>query len=269
MIFRARTVWIRSEWAFVFQTRLSLDVSFRTIGVAGQPFDEELEDTARFLVSAVHSILEMTKRQFRYKILRVAVVLALYAILGVFLYGHSQHSKNHLYPIYKDLMSLIIAIAASYLGFAYQRRQSYLQALRDLWNRLIPAVYRAVECARNDQPASSQFSEVIRELDTVIDSLRGVFENIPNGTALGLYPYEPLKDIRTLVYWLSEGRNAEERHLAERCIRQLWYDVHSRMLQEFDREVPIYYVSKYLDVPPLSIADKLIKGMSLRGDLRD
>jgi hypothetical protein len=45
------------------------------------------------------------------------------------------------------------------------------------------------------------------ELSTVIDSLRGVFKNVP-GSGVGLYPYEPIKDIQEIVEWVHEGKSA-------------------------------------------------------------
>jgi hypothetical protein len=91
----------------------------------------------------------------------------------------------------------LVAVLAAYLGFCFQRRNSYLQALRDLWKILIPAVQRAVQYTHLEQPDPNEFSELMSELSTVIDSLRGIFKNIP-GPGVGLYPYEPIKDILTI-----------------------------------------------------------------------
>jgi hypothetical protein len=164
-------------------------------------------------------------------------------------------------------MPLVIAIPAAYLGYSFQRRASYLQALRDLWKLLIPAVQRAIQYTYLDTPDRKEFSEVMRDLSTVIDSLRGVFRNIPRGGDVGLYPYEPLKDIWQVMSWLHDGRTPEERYRARRCIRQLWYDAHSAMLSEFDREVPVHPVSKYVDGGS-SIADKLRDGTLVDSDFR-
>jgi hypothetical protein len=185
--------------------------------------------------------------------------------LGVVLYGSSPEK---LYPAYKDLIAFIIAVPAAYLGFCFQRRSSYLQALRDLWKSLIPAVQRAIQYTYLDKPDPKEFGEVMRDLSTMIDSLRGVFCNVPSkGLASGLYPYEPLKEIWQVVGWLRDGRAPDERYRARRCIRQLWFDMHSAMLQEFDREIPIRPVSKFLDGQP-SIADKLRHGTLTDADFR-
>jgi hypothetical protein len=184
----------------------------------------------------------MTKRHLLYTVCGVVVMLFLYAAVGVAIYflARKPLKENDFYALYKDIMAPLVVIAATYLGFAFQRRHSYLQALRDLWKSLIPTVQRAIQYTYRARPDSEEFSEVMRELSTMIDSLRGVFKNIPAlGDKVGLYPYEPLKDIQLTVSWIHQGRTREERDQARRCITREWYRMHSAMLKEFDREVPI------------------------------
>src|SRR5260221_10275778 len=164
------------------------------------------------------------------------------------------------YQIFKDLNPLVIAIPAVYLTYSLQRRLSYLQALRDFWKILIPAVQGAVQYRHLDGPDKKEFSVLAKDLSTVIDAPRGVFCNIPmKNDKIGLYPYEPLKEIFSVLSWVHEGRSPHERYLARRCILQLWYDVHSALLLEFDREVPSRTVSKYIDGKS-SVSDKLFSG---------
>jgi hypothetical protein len=240
----------------------------------------------------------MTKRHLLYTVCGVVAILFLYAVLGGVIYFLPRKSPKgrDYYAIYKDTMAPLVVIAAAYLGFAFQRRHSYLQALRELWKSLIPAVQRAIQYTYRDDPDPKEFSEVMHELSTMIDSLRGVFKNIPDDLAalyrddpgpdrfsqlkrelstmtiqsrqifnsspsdkVGLYPYEPLKDIKLTMKWLREHSTPDDRYRARRCIRQEWFRMHSAMLKEFDREIPILPISKYLKGEK-SIVDKLIAG---------
>ncbi len=108
----------------------------------------------------------------------------------------------------------------------------------------------------------------MKDLSIAIDSLRGVFTNIPGGST-GLYPYENLKDIREVVNWLGyrSPRTPQERGRACKCITNLWHEMHSEMLLEFDRNVPIKPVSKYLH-SGISIADKLLDDTLTDEDLQ-
>lgn len=105
-------------------------------------------------------------------------------------------------------------------------------------------------------------------LSIAIDSVRGVFKNIPlKNYPLGLYPYENLKEIRRVIGWLGyKARWLEEKDLAHECIAKLWVEMHSALLQEFDTEVPTIPVSKYLD-KRTSLADKLLSGTGTERDL--
>jgi hypothetical protein len=213
----------------------------------------------------------MTKLSLFYTICGVVVVLFIYAAIGVAIYFSAGKplKENDGYALYKDTMAPLVVTAAAYLGFAFQRRHSYLQALRDLWRSLIPAVQRAIQYTYRDKPDPDEYSQVMRELSTMIDSLRGVFKNIPRaGDRVGLYPFEPLKDIWRTVSWVHQGRTPDERYRARRCIRQEWYRMHSAMLKEFDREIPIKPISKFSDGEP-SIIDKLIEGTLVDGDFHD
>jgi len=202
----------------------------------------------------------------------VALFFVGYFALGIVLYvwppEETESGKEpRLFQLYKDLMPLVIAVPAAYLGYCFQRRGSYLQALRELWKVLIPAVQRAIQYTYLDTPDRKEFANVMRDLSTVIDSLRGVFRNIPRRDNAGLYPYEPLKDIWQVMSWLRDERGAEQRRHARHCIRRLWHEVHSAMLTEFDREVPVHPVSKHLDGSK-SLADKLRDGTLSDSDFR-
>jgi hypothetical protein len=164
------------------------------------------------------------------------------------------------YVLFKDLSGFFIAFPAVYLTYSLQRRSSYLQALRDFWKILIPAVQSAVQYTHREEPDSKEFSVVAKDLSTVIDAVRGVFYNLPSASEIGLYPYEPLKEILSVISWVNEkNRSQYERHLARRCILQLWFDVHKALLLEFDREIPVKGVSKYLK-GEITVADRLFDG---------
>jgi hypothetical protein len=215
---------------------------------------------------AISLLLHMTNRRLFATVCSIALLFAVYICVGIVCYFCERKNippKDDWYPLYKDLMPLVIAIPAAYLGYCFQRRHNYLQALRDLWKTLIPAVQRAIQYTHLDQPNTTEFSGVMRDLSTSIDSLRGVFKNIPTPgrRKRGLYPYEPIKDISKAIDWLQKTKWTEnDRSRARRCIAHVWYKMHSAMLKEFDRDVPVLTVSQYVKGQPPSLVDKLLKG---------
>lgn len=170
----------------------------------------------------------------------------------------------------RSFVPVAVAIPAAVLAGAFSRRNSYLQALRDLWCRLIPAVQGAIQYTHLREPKQCHFATVQKELSSAIDELRGVFKNTRAWrSGKGLYPYENLKDIKLVVDWIGYG--AKFRHgdvePARRCIVELWKEMHEAMLAEFDRSVPKEPVSKYLG-GGASIADLLRQGRLRDSDFR-
>jgi|SRR5271157_143353 len=204
----------------------------------------------------------------------VWITIAVYAAViagGLVLKALHPGKDDPVYSVYKDLLPLMVAIPAAWLAYCFHRRMSYLQALRSLWNDLVKAGKQAVEYTRWDTPRSEEdFRGTILELTKAIDSLRGVFRNVPRaGAPQGLYPYENLKDILKVIGWLGYGdRYTKDRaNLAHDCIFRLWAEMHYALLQEFDTEVPVLPVGKYLN-PGIDLADKLIREQLTEEDFK-
>ena len=82
----------------------------------------------------------MTRIHLRRILIGVIAVYALALALAVFLRRPFAEAPSGYYATYKDLIPLVIAIPAAYLAFAFQRRGSYLQALRTVWEHMVGAV---------------------------------------------------------------------------------------------------------------------------------
>ena len=172
--------------------------------------------------------------------------------------------------VLRALTPFAVAILAAWLAACFNRRNSYLQAIRDLWQHLIPAAQSAIQYTHQVDPTQEDYSSTLATLSGAIDMTRGVFSNIPSGHSSGLYPYENLKDIHAIVSWLNYGRHfrRDQASTARRCITQLWQETHNAMLGEFDRDVPMTPVSKYFcKRSQESLADLLREGRLEDSDL--
>ena len=213
----------------------------------------------------------MTRKRL---LLWVWITIAAFTIAistGVVLKLLYPDKDNPIYLTYKDLLPLTVAIPAAWLSYCFQRRTSYLQALRVLWNDLLEAANQAVEYTRWESTRGEEdFRSTIAALSKSIDAVRGVFKNVPRaGTSKGLYPYENLKDIRTIIGWLGYGEQCskEKSDEAHKCIVRLWGEMHSALLQEFDTEIPVHPVGKYFD-SRIDLATRLIQGNLTEEDLK-
>lgn len=200
----------------------------------------------------------MTRNQLLNAVFGTVLALAAFGGVGALLV---QFEYWGWYKFFKDIIPVGIAIPVAYLAYCFQRRISYLQAMRALWADLIPAIQTVIQYTHLQQPTASDFSKVSASISGAIDSLRAVFANIPMaGLPTGLFPYENLKDIEKIVSWLSymKKRSDKDRQSARLCIVRLWQEMYNEMLLEFDRSPPIRGVSKFLNKEPKSLADLLL-----------
>src|SRR5690242_7825336 len=117
----------------------------------------------------------MTWRSLRRQVSWVVVSLLFYGVVGVVL----SDKWPWAYTVFKDLMPVALAVPLALLSSSFQRRTSYLQALRDFWQRLIPAVQSAIQYTHVPSPDRADFARTLEALATVMDLARGVFANVP------------------------------------------------------------------------------------------
>jgi len=94
-----------------------------------------------------------------------------------------------------------------------------------VYQDIVRAVNAAVEYTRwATDRTEADFRKTIEKLSTAIDTLRGVFENVPRKRyPLGIYPYESIKDIQLIIGWLGYGeRWRSEKDRARKYITKLW-----------------------------------------------
>jgi hypothetical protein len=193
----------------------------------------------------------MTKQQLQRITLAVIGIYLMAIILGIILRLCDSGPEWLLYSTYKDLIPLVIAIPAAYLAYSFQRRGSYVQALRAYWSLLVRAVQGAYSYTNQSQPSFDEYSQVLTDLSVVIDEARGIFENLPvRGKPVGWYPFEPIKEIRRDLYNLGYGEavTAEKLDALRSRIDRRWKLVRKELLREFDRDVPTHHYTWYTNL---------------------
>jgi len=177
----------------------------------------------------------------------IAVYVAALA-LGLLLRQPYHSAPSNYYSAYKDLMPLVIAIPAAYLAFAFQRRNSYLQALRTVWEHMVGAVAGALTYTETESPSREQQLQVLGRLSVVIEEVRGVFKNVPVASAPeGWYPFEPVKQIYQEIRDLgcAEKATADARAASRDRIYRMWKANRVHLLAEFDRDEPTHHHAQY------------------------
>lgn len=190
----------------------------------------------------------MTRIHLRRILIGVIAVYALALALAVFLRRPFAEAPSGYYATYKDLIPLVIAIPAAYLAFAFQRRGSYLQALRTVWEHMVGAVAGALTYTDTESPTREQQLQTLGKLSVAIEEVRGVFRNVPAaGAPEGWYPFEPVKQIYQEIRDLGSGPQATPaaRAAARDRIYRMWKANRLQLLAEFDRDLPTHHHAQY------------------------
>lgn len=182
----------------------------------------------------------MTRRQLR---IAVAIVISIYALFGIIAFGLRVLEpviEPQILQGYRDAAPFLFAIPAALLGYAFQQRFSYLASLRALWTRLVQAVNGAIQYTHDETPTAKEHAKVMAELGIAIDEVRGVYRNVGEKPGVvGLYPYEPIKDIYMLINELGYDVNdpVKRKQTRDEIILK-WQSIRFAFLSEFDRAVP-------------------------------
>ena len=144
----------------------------------------------------------------------------------------------------KDFSTMVLAIAAAYLTYCFQRRQAFLISLRELWAKTIEAKADLIDYTYDQMPDQPKYGQAHRSLSIAIDMMRAVYRNLhEDGAKIGRYSFEPLHDMRRALEHLGftnippNGQKA-----AREKILHAWNAFRWSFLQEFSAPAPSHYV---------------------------
>ena len=201
----------------------------------------------------------MIRKNFQAVLMLVVALYSIAVLLAIWLRVPYSDVESSYYKTYKDILPLIIATPAAYLALAFQRRISYLQALRTLWCSLVGAISSALTYTETNSPSQEQYLLTLTKLSAGIEEIRGFFENIPSEEAGGWYPYEPLKQIHDIIRRIGYENEAtkEKRTIAKDQIYQMWKSIRTPLLAELDRNISKFHHAQYA-IPVSKVHDQSV-----------
>jgi hypothetical protein len=170
----------------------------------------------------------------------IVVVLILAALLAAAVVNLDFHA------FLKDFATVVVAIAAAYLTYCFQRRQAFLVSLRELWNKTIEAKADLIEYTHDANPDQVKFGKAHRSLSMAIDMMRAVCRNVhEHSSSVGLYPFEPMHDMRRALDKLGfTNVTPQKQKLAREEILQSWNAFRWSFLREFSAPKPRHHVTQ-------------------------
>jgi hypothetical protein len=147
------------------------------------------------------------------------------------------------YEFLRDMSLLIATGGVAYIANVYQKRQSFIDALKEEWRDIIAAKSALFTYTQLERPTTEQYLATFCKLSETIDNMRSVYQNVGETDRLiGLYPYAPLHDMRRVLQTLDPAdkphATAGERKLVRDAILQSFYALRETFLEELDQEEP-------------------------------
>jgi hypothetical protein len=148
-----------------------------------------------------------------------------------------------LYEYLRDMSLLIATGGVAYVANIYQKRASFIDALKEEWRDIIAAKSAVFTYTQLDRPTLDQYLTAFCKLSETIDNMRSVYQNVGETYDLiGLYPYAPLHDMRRALQTLDPRKlpvpDADARNLARDAVLQSFYALRENFLEELDLEEP-------------------------------
>ena len=147
------------------------------------------------------------------------------------------------YEYLRDMSLLIATGGVAYVANVYQKRASFIDALKEEWRDIIAAKSAVFSYTQLEQPTLEKYLAAFCKLSETIDNMRSVYRNVgETGDLIGIYPYVPLHDMRRALQTLDPRKNpnpdTEARNLARDAILQSFYALRETFLEELDLEAP-------------------------------
>jgi hypothetical protein len=187
----------------------------------------------------------MTRLQLRRRIAVVVAMLGALAVVAALLRLNftpilTERQERKSYALGKDLFPLVVAVLATFLASWFQQRSTFVESLRRLWSHMIDAKIDLLDYARSTDRSETRYRQAYTALSRSIDEVRGVYKNVgESDSVIGLFPYEPLHDMRRSLETL--GCSPYDKEASAKAIQafdRAWNSLRLSFLAEFSPPEP-------------------------------
>ncbi len=189
------------------------------------------------------------RRTLRWSYVALTVVLAVSLVtkLAPHIPGMAgspwESVAKDVYEYLKDMALVFVTVVAAALAGIYQRRQSFIAALKEEWREIVDAKSKLYAYTRRDAPSHEDYIETFLAISATIDNMRTVYANVgETGNMIGIYPFAPLHDMRRALQTLDPTKakdvSADDRRLVRDAVLQSFYALRENFLEELELEPP-------------------------------
>lgn len=150
---------------------------------------------------------------------------------------------GQLYEFMRDMSLLIATGGVAYLSNLFQKRSKFVESLEEEWRSIVRTKSTLLNFCEKPYLSTDDYLTAFSRISETIDTMRIVYRNAGETDGLiGLYPYEPLHDMRRAIQTLDPRvqpeASTEQRKLVRDCILQCFYALRETFLEELDLEEP-------------------------------
>lgn len=185
----------------------------------------------------------MTRRSLKRTLSTVYCIVIILLLIALLSKLSDIKFLNGLYDLIRDMSLMLVTLFGAYLAHIFQKRATFLQSLREEWRDIVQAKAHLVSYCERRDTTHEDYVEAWQRLSEAIDYMRIVYANVGESKKLiGLYPYEPLHDMRRAFEKLNPEQTRsitkEDKIQARDQIWQAFAALRERFLDEFDLEPP-------------------------------
>jgi hypothetical protein len=182
-----------------------------------------------------------------YSLLFFVLTLSLVAKLGDYIPGMKSSPLDgvlkDVYDYMKDMALVFVTVIAAYLANVFQKRSKFVESLEEEWRGIVRTKSALFTYCEKTFPTADDYIAAFCRISETIDNMRIVYRNVGETKKLvGLYPYEPLHDMRRALQTLDPRTNAnitaDAQTLARDEILQSFSALRENFLEELDLEAP-------------------------------
>lgn len=192
----------------------------------------------------------MTRRGLGIWLALILIYIICLILLGLKLSNWGKTADLSQYRVFKDLVPLLLAVPAAWLGALFQKRTSFLTGARTLYESAIKTIHEVIEYTYLNPPQLSDYVAITKKIDITMDLLRGTFKDVHEGTRY-YYPFDTLGEIRHSLGELGYGakfEGEESAATARTWYREQWTNkLRPVILNELDIHLPSLQDSSLLE----------------------
>lgn len=162
---------------------------------------------------------------------------------------HSVAAWTAAYAMLASFSSIIIAVPGAWLAFCFNRRNAFLTTLNEVWREMVDAKNQCIRYTL--APSDATYAEAWLSLSSAIDGMRSVYRNVGESrTAIGLFPFEPLHDMRKTLeaaparLAAATGDKAVLRGEIQAELTDSWQALRAEFLRELGAPFPTHPITQ-------------------------